>query len=79
MKRTNTKTIVAALRVLVNDIQTDDGVANACIGEAADRLERMQKAIDTCINNNLHLADGDVCTLQDITPFYSGDLGDSNG
>ena len=37
--QTNTKTLVSALRLLAQDIQSDDGVANAAIAEAADRLE----------------------------------------
>lgn len=31
--------LVSALRILAQDIQSDDGVANAAIAEAADRLE----------------------------------------
>lgn len=37
--QTSTKTLVSALRILAQDIQSDDGVANAVIAEAADRLE----------------------------------------
>ena len=37
--QTSTKTLVSALRILAQDIQSDDGVANAAIAEAADRLE----------------------------------------
>ena len=36
---TSTATLIAAMRVLANDIQSDDGVANLAIAEAADRLE----------------------------------------
>lgn len=36
---TSTETLVRALRVLAQDIHSDDGVANAAIAEAADRLE----------------------------------------
>lgn len=40
-------TLVAALRVLANDVQSDDGIANSCIAEAADRIEMLQeKAIE---------------------------------
>lgn len=38
------ETLVGAMRALAADIQSKDGVANAAIAEAADRLERMQKA-----------------------------------
>jgi oligoendopeptidase F len=42
---TETKTIIEALRILARDIQSQDGVANAAIAEAADRLEKQQKRI----------------------------------
>lgn len=42
---TETKTIIEALRVLARDIQSGDGVANAAIAEAADRLEKQQRRI----------------------------------
>ena len=43
--RSETKVIIGALRILVNDIQSEDGVANACIAEAAMRLEELQDRI----------------------------------
>ena len=42
---TETKTIIEALRVLARDIQSEDGVANIAIAEAADRLEKQQERI----------------------------------
>ena len=39
--RSSTKTIIGALRILSNDIQGGDGVANACLWEAADRMEEL--------------------------------------
>lgn len=36
-----TETIIKALRILARDIQSGDGVANAAIAEAADRLEEV--------------------------------------
>ena len=42
---TPTETLIKALRILANDIQSDDGVANATIGEAADRLEQQEERI----------------------------------
>ena len=38
-------TLVAAMRILARDIQSNDGVANAAIAEAADRQERWQAAL----------------------------------
>jgi hypothetical protein len=42
---TETKTIIEALRILARDIQSEDGVANAAIAEAADRLAKQQRKI----------------------------------
>ena len=39
--RSSTETLISALRILAEDIQSDDGVANQCIREAADRLEEL--------------------------------------
>lgn len=44
--RSSTETIISALRVLARDIQSDDGVANAAIAEAADRMEEMQRQLE---------------------------------
>ena len=41
-----TKTIIGALQILARDIQTDDGVANACLIEAADRLRELQSELE---------------------------------
>jgi hypothetical protein len=43
--KTTTETLVAAMRALANDIQSEDGVANAAIAEAAQRLEEQQERI----------------------------------
>jgi hypothetical protein len=39
--KTPDSTLIAALEVLVRDIQSDDGVANACIAEVARRLQEL--------------------------------------
>ena len=44
--KTDTNTLIAALRILARDIHSEDGVANAAISEAADRLEELQKLLD---------------------------------
>lgn len=41
--RTKTKTLIESMRILSLDIQSEDGVANAVISEAADRLEEARK------------------------------------
>ena len=39
--RSSTETLIAAMRILARDIRSTDGIANAAIREAADRLEEM--------------------------------------
>lgn len=41
MKKTPDSILISALRTLAADIQSEDGVANAAIAEAADRLEEL--------------------------------------
>lgn len=44
-RKSSTETLIAAMRILARDIQSGDGVANAAIAEAADRLEELQASI----------------------------------
>lgn len=37
--RTATRTLAKAMRVLANEIESDDGIANCAILEAANRLD----------------------------------------
>lgn len=39
--RTDDKTLIEALEILACDIQSGDGIANACIREAAQRLREL--------------------------------------
>lgn len=57
------KTIIEALQVLVEDIDSLDGVANAVIAEAAMRLLDLTHGIKEVLEDNRHLADGHDCTL----------------
>lgn len=43
--KTDTLILIKAMRHLANDIQSDDGVANAAIAEAADRLEELRSKV----------------------------------
>lgn len=45
MKNTPTATLVSALRVLSVDVQSVDGVANAVLAEAADRMTLMANLV----------------------------------
>jgi len=42
MIKSDTKTLVAAMRILAEAIQSEDRVANLAISEAADRLEELE-------------------------------------
>jgi len=43
--KTKSKTLIKALRILSEDVQSDDGVANACIAEAANRIEELEDKV----------------------------------
>lgn len=43
---TDTQTLIKALRILANDITSDDGVANAAILEGADRIEKLLELVN---------------------------------
>jgi len=43
--RTSTETLIAAMRILSQDIQSDDGAANAAVAEAAERLAEQHMRI----------------------------------
>lgn len=67
---TETRIISSAMYELSETIQSGDGVANAAIAEAAFRLDEqaiiianLETAIRETIEGNLHLADGENCTL----------------
>lgn len=40
-RRTDTKTLIKALRILSREIHCEDGVATAAIAEGADRIEEL--------------------------------------
>lgn len=60
--RTETETIIGALRVLSKDIQSGDGIANLAIAEAADRMEELcsELLFYTKLNKNFVEA-GRIC------------------
>jgi hypothetical protein len=45
MPRSSHEVLVSAMRILARDIQSEDGVANAAILEAADRLDQYYAAL----------------------------------
>jgi hypothetical protein len=61
--RTSDDILIKALIILSEDIQSEDGVANAAILEGALRLRELTEGIKETLMDNLHLADGEDCTL----------------
>jgi hypothetical protein len=55
-----------ALRILAADIQAPDHIPAMCLRDAAAMIESLTLAIRTTIEQNLHLADGDDCTLKKL-------------
>jgi len=53
--RTPIEILVKAIHILANDIQSDDGVANAAIYEAAQRLEEQNQRIKQ-LEDRIHRA-----------------------
>lgn len=54
----DTTTIIAAMRALAHDIESSDGIANAAIAEAADRLDQQAAEIERL---QAELADASSC------------------
>jgi hypothetical protein len=51
--RSDTKTLIAAMEYLSHDIESSDGVANAAIAEAAQRLQELYLENDVTLKNLL--------------------------
>ena len=59
MKRTDIKTLIEAMRILSEGIQSEDGVANAAIAEAGQRLQEQNDYIKRLEN------EGDACMCRE--------------
>jgi len=55
-----------ALRILAEQIQAPDYIPAMCLRDAACMIEALELVIRTTIDENLHLADGDDCTLKKL-------------
>ena len=44
--KSTTKTLIEAMQILANEIHSEDGIANAAIFEASERLDEQQKRIE---------------------------------
>jgi hypothetical protein len=58
--KSDTQTLISALRALARDIETDDGVVNAVLDEAAQRMEELN---DTWLSSSETLPDSGVAVL----------------
>lgn len=44
--KSSTETIISALQILASEMQTEDGVINSCLLEAADRLRELSEQLE---------------------------------
>jgi hypothetical protein len=51
---TTTSTLIAALRILARDIESEDGIANSCIAEAANMLEELDALATDVVQAAFH-------------------------
>ena len=56
----STQTLIKSLKILANDIESEDGVANAAIHEAAGRLEEVNNVLKEARSMIDYLA---TCTI----------------
>lgn len=59
---------------LSEHIEDEQSQVKTCIKDAADRLARLFDAIYLTITENLHLADGDICTLKRLKDAINFEL-----
>lgn len=70
----STPALIAALYSLSEHIEDEQSQVKACIKDGADRLAMLFDAIYLTITENLHLADGDVCTLKRLKDAINFEL-----
>lgn len=71
MKRAKTDTIISALKILAEDIHSEDGVANAAIMEAAQRMTELQLQVSV-LRRLLREASGPMSYGKWSTDFRHG-------
>lgn len=70
----STPALIAALYSLSEHIEDEQSQVKACIKDGAERLGMLFDAIYLTITENLHLADGDVCTLKRLKDAINFEL-----
>jgi hypothetical protein len=68
--RSETKTLILALRILARDIKAPDDIPECCLREAAERLEELDDAGD------LQTAERALRTIHTWSTFYRDRPGD---
>ena len=64
--KSSTQTIIEAMRILSREIHCEDGVANAAVAEAADRLEEISLENDVVLRNQLKLREENEKLKKDL-------------
>lgn len=67
--RSSTETLIVSMRVLAKNISSEDGVANAAIAEAADRLEELQ-AENAKLLKNFMFAESEIILIREDRDEY---------
>lgn len=62
--RSSTETLIVSMLVLAKNISSEDGVANAAIAEAADRLEELQ-AENAKLLKNFMFAESEIILIRE--------------
>ena len=70
MKRTDTATLAKAMDALARDIQSGDGVANAAIHEAAERLRELERERDEALKQSAKFCDIAERAINYMDPRY---------
>ena len=76
--RTDDEILIKALEMLSSDIQSDDGVANACIAEAAQRLRELIAPVNAEVFKRGQVCEDRCCPPQPYNrKKYHGDDADT--
>ena len=71
MKTVTTKIIREAMHILAGDIQSEDGIANMAILQAAERLKELEELIEKLVESG-QLLKNELVLCDDYSPAKSG-------
>jgi hypothetical protein len=78
MNKTPDSILISALRTLAVDIQSEDGVANAAIAEAADRLEELSLLVGEYRKPSGGIGEALRDTMERVWALERGDRSDES-